>query len=897
MEITKEIMFGQVTKLMEGVSSAKTIQKREEYMQKFFEDLIKFQKDFKDRNKTGNSSLYPVIRMILSTEEQERCYNMQIKTITKLYIKALQIPEDGIDAKKLLHASKNEFPQVLNEVMKHRAGNGSISIYDVDAILNSFGDQPNQKFIENEFRKLMMNTSAMDQKWLVKILLRKANFSLGKLKVLDLYHPAAKELYQKYSNLSKVCELIETNGGDVQDIVAVYQHIRPMLCGKFIAQTLAEMVQTTDLYLETKFDGERFQLHIKDGTYRYYSRKGHDYSETYGTNKYNGNLTPLIANLFASGKYSIQDLILDGEMMVWNQDDKKYHCKGEGTDVKALKDKTSNRRPCFVAFDILYYNGGNQMDKAYSERILLLERLFEDREGVIIKSKPIRIRDIDHVLECLNNAMDAAEEGIVLKDAHSAYKPGERTEGWFKLKPDYFDGKVVKEFDHVIIGGLYANPHKKDYLLRYMLGAIEKQSDGTINVYSIGKVVHGLSVPDRKKLNEDLKSHYNVCSGEKIVEYDGGQIHFGYYRPDIWIPPNKSIVLEIRAAELAKSSGFYTGHTFRFPRVSSIRRDKPWDECCTLTEFKELCDAGGKVSVGNTRKIVMRDVNIDDVSPLSVAIKKRKTVGKTAISETFQQGKSQEEVVIIDEILKDIEYCVLGSGQGLPSKEELEKMIKQHGGSLTFLPRIEKTNFIVSGYPLGRRVEGYIKSQTYNIIHAEFIVKNFGGGILEDLPEITPKDVIFAKSDLKSKFLIKFDRFGDSHTEPIKNVEELEKLLDSMDDKKLDEVTDEDVDLLEMELDIGENIFRNIKGCFLTHQKNHLLFSSAQDVFESWGGKVVDLESILDEDGVGLVFVDRTEKSIMMELSKNCRLNGGRIVNFNWILRSFDLMEKNSKKL
>lgn len=55
MEITKEILFGQVTKLLEGVSSAKTIQKREEYMQKFFEDLLKFQKDFKNRNKTGVS--------------------------------------------------------------------------------------------------------------------------------------------------------------------------------------------------------------------------------------------------------------------------------------------------------------------------------------------------------------------------------------------------------------------------------------------------------------------------------------------------------------------------------------------------------------------------------------------------------------------------------------------------------------------------------------------------------------------------------------------------------------------------------------------------------------------------------------------------------------------------
>ena len=827
--------------------------------------------------------------MILSTEEQERCYNMQIKTIKKMYIKALQIPEDCVDAKKLLHASKNEFPQVINDVLKNRVGNSTISIYDVDAILNSFGDQSNQKFIENEFRRLIMNTTAMDQKWLVKILLRKANFNLGKLKVLDLYHPAAKKLYQKYSNLSKVCELIETNDGDVKDIFAINQHIRPMLCGKFMAHTLAEMVETSDLYLETKFDGERFQLHIKDDTYRYFSRKGHDYSETYGTNKDNGNLTPLIANLFATGKYTIRELILDGEMMVWNQEEKKYHCKSEGTDVKAFKDITSNRRPCFVAFDLLYYNGGNQMNKTYSERIFLLERLFENCEGVIIKSKPIRIRDIDHVITCLNNAMDAAEEGIVLKDASSTYKPGERTGGWFKLKPDYFDGKVVKEFDHVIIGGLYANPHKKDYLLNYVLGAMEKQRDGTINLYSIGRVVQGLSVSDRRMLNEDLKSHYNVSNGENVVQYDVGLIYFGNYKPDVWIPPNKSIVLEIRAAELAKSSGFHTGHTFRFPRISSIRRDKPWDECCTLTDFKELCDAGGKANIRNTRKIVMRDVNLDDVSPLSVATKKRKTVGKTAILEAFQQGKSQEEVVRIDNVLKDIEYCVLGSSKGLPSKKDLQNKIKQHGGSLTIFPRLSKTNWIVSGYPLERSVEGYIKSQTYNVIRAEFIAKYFKDTILMDVPEITPKDMIFAKSDLKKKFLVKYDRFGDSHTKPIMDVEELDKLIDSMEEDKLDKVTEEDIDVLEKELDIVENIFKNIKGAFVTHQKNHLLFSSAQHVFENWGGKVMNFENMTVSDERIIVFVDTTEKDIELEISKHSRLNGAQIVDFNWILESFDV--------
>ena len=40
-------------------------------------------------------------------------------------------------------------------------------------------------------------------------------------------------------------------------------------------------------------------------------------------------------------------------------------------------------------------------------------------------------------LDALNDAIDRREEGIMVKDPDSVYKPNVRKGGWFKVKPDY----------------------------------------------------------------------------------------------------------------------------------------------------------------------------------------------------------------------------------------------------------------------------------------------------------------------------------------------------------------------------------------------------------------------------------------------------------------------------
>lgn len=106
------------------------------------------------------------------------------------------------------------------------------------------------------------------------------------------------------------------------------------------------------------------------------------------------------------------------------------------TDVKNLKD-TSLYRPCFCVFDILLCNGQVLTNKPLNYRLEKLKEVVTPLEGVIefVSRKMTSVKD--DVLDSLNNAIDNQEEGIVLKEFTSVYKPNARKNGgWYKVKPE-----------------------------------------------------------------------------------------------------------------------------------------------------------------------------------------------------------------------------------------------------------------------------------------------------------------------------------------------------------------------------------------------------------------------------------------------------------------------------
>lgn len=87
-----------------------------------------------------------------------------------------------------------------------------------------------------------------------------------------------------------------------------------------------DFLQNKTYFVETKFDGERFQLHMKNEQFKYFSRNGFDYTNELGENYNSGSLTPYLKNVFCD---DLKSIILDGEMMLWHKKKKIFGSKGK----------------------------------------------------------------------------------------------------------------------------------------------------------------------------------------------------------------------------------------------------------------------------------------------------------------------------------------------------------------------------------------------------------------------------------------------------------------------------------------------------------------------------------------------------------------------------------------
>lgn len=60
-------------------------------------------------------------------------------------------------------------------------------------------------------------------------------------------------------------------------------------------------------------------------------------------------------------------------------------CLGQNVDVKSLP-SSGAVIPCFCAFDVLLFNGKVVTNLPLKERVPLLDRIFKDTSGVILKT-------------------------------------------------------------------------------------------------------------------------------------------------------------------------------------------------------------------------------------------------------------------------------------------------------------------------------------------------------------------------------------------------------------------------------------------------------------------------------------------------------------------------------
>lgn len=417
--------------------------------------------------------------------------------------------------------------------------------------------------------------------------------------------------------------------------LAMHIPLRPMLGG--ITRDLGEMLtklQDRDFSCEFKYDGQRAQVHCDEsGKVTIFSRHLEVMTEKYP------DLVALIPKIRGDG---IRSFIMEGEVVAVDR---------ESGDLKPFQILANRARKdvviqsvkvdvCLFAFDLMYLNGEELLNRPFRERRSLLRSLFVEipnhftwvksidatstddqavsdffKESLEIKCEGIMVKVLDNLpnpdlqaeqdLDTADEppkplpptpskpkkkpkskpkpansdtAEDLAEEKKSgrRKALLSTYEPDKRLDSWLKVKKDY--NTTADTIDLIPVGAWHGQGRKNAWWSPILL-ACRNPATGSLEV--VTKCISGFTDAFYKANKEKYsEGGENVISRPSYVEYRG--------EPAVWFEPQE--VWEMAFADITLSPTYTAaiglvseerGLSMRFPRFLKVRDDKSIEEAST----------------------------------------------------------------------------------------------------------------------------------------------------------------------------------------------------------------------------------------------------------------------------------------------------------------------------
>ncbi|KAK0161116.1 hypothetical protein PV327_009628 [Microctonus hyperodae] len=830
-----KIEFQTLCRVFEDIMKARG-NKKAQVLQNFIQQCRDIGQKLKEHDTSADISMFPIMRLLLVKLDRERgAHGLKEKTLGNLYIRIFCLGKNTTDAEKIRDYREptecqrkiNDFAETLYWILKPRLETSStMTIEQVNCILDKIAEKNaiNEKK-NSEFINLMQLCNGLAIKWITRLILKDIKLGLGEQTILKAYHPDAARLYGEISNLRKVCDTtMDLNFRLQQNVsnITVLLPFKPMLLERLSISDINKLFldKNQSYIVQTKFDGERSQLHMKNGKFKYYSRHGYDITNHggYGESKYSSTdcFTNKISSLINP---TCQSIIIDGELMGWHKEKCIFGSKGMTFDVKKLSAK-SNFQPCFVAFDIIYYNDKLLLDVPLIDRLNILENAFEERKGVLVRSENIKITSSEELLEEFNKSLDNNEEGIVVKRIDGIYLPNTRqNSNCYKLKAEYSDG-LIEDIDMIIIGGYYGEGKYTGLFNSFLMGvASRKKNDDTddnIEFYSIVSVSSGLTIDEMRKLNSRLKPYWTKECPNIIKKPKKEQ-------PNYWIHPKNSIILQLRATEMTRCNNQPANYTLRFPRVVKIREDKPWYDACTIDDIRSFVKSPDVV-----QKLTKRHATNDDIVLNAVTKKcRRRLLGSMNITKIDDKyfGIKSSNIPHYSRLFEGKEFCVINGEEKLISKQnkltkpDIEQILLTHSAKIVQNPS-QNTYCIIVGNPETAITQNLISCKKYDIATVDWLRRATQEDNWSNIVDWYPWELLSFRPATIEKLYEYYDEYYDSFVDNADN----ETLIRSLNRVKMlnDELHTSTNDYLKLEKKLFKNnssggfsIFRNIIGYFV----------------------------------------------------------------------------------
>jgi DNA ligase-1 len=413
-------------------------------------------------------------------------------------------------------------------------------------------------------RDLFSRSDPLTAKYIVKVLSGELRIGLRE----GLVEAAIAKAYQRPLDEVKWAGMLTGDVGQLAILarenrlgdasLAVFHPIKFMLASP--AEDAAEILGRLgpEVWVEDKYDGIRAQLHKQGRDVRLYSRDLHDVSGQF----------PEVVEAAVPLSW---DGILDGELLAYRD--------GAVLPFQALQTRLGRKSPAaeiraevpviFVAFDLLGVgdpsNGRIEalLRAPLEERRMRLDAIdlpSADEGGGFARSHLIRVDSVDDLETAFTAARARRNEGLMVKDPASGYSPGRRGLGWLKMK------KALATIDCVVVGVEVGHGKRHGVLSDYTFAVRDTENDRLV---TIGKAYSGLTDAEIAEMTRWFEAH---TIG-----------HFGRYRQ---VEP--TVVVEVAFDVIVRSTRHQSGFSLRFPRIASLRPDKPADEIDTLETVRAL---------------------------------------------------------------------------------------------------------------------------------------------------------------------------------------------------------------------------------------------------------------------------------------------------------------------
>lgn len=741
----------------------------------------------------------------------------------------------------------------------------------------------------------------------------------------QVWHPDGGALFNVSSSLRRVCwELVDPNvrlDSETKGITLMHC-FQPQLA-QFQMHSFQKMVDRMGcnggkFWIEEKLDGERMQMHMMtddDGVKRFsfWSRKGKDYTFLYGDSFDDGNssLTRFIRDAFEE---RVESIILDGEMITW--DIATDSMVEFGTLKSAAISEQRNpfqvntgQRPLFRVFDCLYLNGTQLANYTLEDRHKALKKVIHNVPRRLEYHEHHETDKVDDIEVHLRKVVAESSEGLVLKNPDSLYQLNSRNDNWMKVKPEYMT-EFGESLDCVVIGAYYGSGKKggkvssflcglrvnqnhiaNGKLFPYCLTCIADDDIGAnpMKCYSFCRVGGGFRAEDYAKIAHQTDGKWTDWDREhpptEYIVLGGGDRQ--YERPDQWIKPCDSVVLEVKAASVAASDQFGTKFTLRFPRFKRLRDDKRWDQALSLEEFDSLKEQAETESKE-------KEFKVDHSRKLTKRLKKEVTIaGNDKIKTPYAGPKT--------ETFEGLKFCVMSDMiQPKKSKADIEQVIKNNGGSI-FQSATAQENIICVGDRNLVKVASLVKKGEKNILRPKWIFDTLKQAEIDgpDRPRFylpfEPDHMFFVTNESAGDFETNVDIYGDSFARDT-NPDDLKTLLDDMIHPKHSEFSADDFlgQLEEHGKGMGDMVGAMLRRSvirFVSSDEENLAtnidFQIAKTRFSFAGGTVAESDG--DEKITHFVMLDE-DPALVKEVRRKISLRKKvpRIVSLKWLSESWE---------